>query len=115
MIDGLKISGSAQRRTSKAILHHGTLLYDVNQYRMLNYIRGDKAVETSKGTCSNYKPVTCVKDLVDIDMKEAYEVIKNSLLEGKEYYLSNWTNEEIARAEELVRTRYSNDDWNLKL
>ena len=115
MVDGKKISGSSQRRTSKAILHHGTILYDVNPYRMLNYIKGDKVVPSGKGTCSNYRPVTCVREHASISLSEVYSNIRDSLLEGKIYERSTWTEEELMRAGELVGSRYSSDEWNLKI
>jgi lipoate-protein ligase A len=115
MVGEKKISGSSQRRLSKAILHHGTILYDVNPYRMLNYIKGDKVIPSGKGTCSNYRPVVCVRDLINVDMRDVYLSVKAALLEGKEYYDSKWSNEELIRADELVVSRYRNDDWNIKL
>jgi lipoate-protein ligase A len=115
MVGDLKISGSSQRRLSKAILHHGTVLYDVNPYRMLNYIKGDKVVPSGKGTCSNYRPVTCILDHFNLEMREAYLSVKAALEEGKDTYPSNWTREEVSKAQELIIDRYANDDWNLKL
>jgi lipoate-protein ligase A len=115
MVGEKKISGSSQRRLSKAILHHGTILYDVNPYRMLNYIKGDKVIPSGKGTCSNYRPVVCVRDLINVDMRDVYLSVKAALLEGKEYYDSKWSDEELIRADELVSTRYSDEDWNTKL
>lgn len=115
MVNDKKISGSSQRRLSKAILHHGTILYDVNPYRMLNYIKGDKVVPSGKGTCSNYRPVTCVRDLIEIDMEEVYLSVKAALLEGKDHYPSKWTEDELEKARKLVGSKYSNDDWNMKI
>lgn len=115
MVNGKKISGSSQRRTSKAILHHGTILHDVNPYRMLNYIKGDKVVPSGKGTCSNYRPVTCVLDHVDISMDEVYEKVLSSLMDGRKHHPSGWTRDEVEMAKDLVENRYSRDEWNLKI
>jgi lipoate-protein ligase A len=37
-IDGRKISGNAQRRKSRVLLHHGTLLYDFDLQRMERFL-----------------------------------------------------------------------------
>ncbi len=115
MVGDLKISGSSQRRTSKAILHHGTVLYDVNPYRMLNYIKGDKVVPSGKGTCSNYRPVTCILDHLEIEMMDVYRSVRSALLEGKDNYISKWAEDELENAQRLVETRYSDDEWNMKI
>lgn len=38
-VDGMKISGNCQKRTKWGILHHGTLLFDVDIKRMGRYLR----------------------------------------------------------------------------
>ena len=37
--DGLKVSGNAQRRGRRALLHHGTLLYDFDARQVSRYLR----------------------------------------------------------------------------
>jgi lipoate-protein ligase A len=115
MIGSNKISGSAQRRTARAILHHGTLLYDVNPYEMFSLIKGRKADVYVKGTCSNYKPVTCILDHSEISLDELYIKTRESILAGKEWERSSWTDKEIQMSKELASGKYNSDDWNLKL
>jgi lipoate---protein ligase len=38
-VDGLKVSGNAQKRRRMGILHHGTLLYDVDRNALKRYLR----------------------------------------------------------------------------
>lgn len=38
-LDGRKVSGNAQRRSSAAVLHHGTVLYEFNVGRVGRYLR----------------------------------------------------------------------------
>jgi lipoate-protein ligase A len=38
-LDGLKVSGNAQRRGRRALLHHGTLLYDFDGRPVTRYLR----------------------------------------------------------------------------
>lgn len=110
-----KISGSAQRRMKSAILHHGTLLYDVNHFEMFYIIKGDKAPSDTRGVCSNYKPVTCILDHLDLPMEEVYKGVKDRILRDKDWYPSAWTDEERERTREFEFGKYSSGDWNLKL
>jgi lipoate-protein ligase A len=115
MIGEKKVSGSAQRRMVKAVLHHGTLLHDVNQFEMFSIIKGDKAPSDTRGVCSNYKPVTCILDHLDMTLDEVYERVRYRILREREWYPSTWTGEERDRALELSSGRYSSEEWNLKL
>ncbi|MGA1872058.1 MAG: biotin/lipoate A/B protein ligase family protein [Thermoplasmatota archaeon] len=114
MIKKKKISGSAQRRTARAILHHGTVLFDVNEWEMFSYIKGDKAASNVRGTCSNYKPVTCISDHLDITIEELSESILSHLLLDRDHYISSWTEDELRRASDLKTSKYSTENWNLK-
>ncbi|MGA1848456.1 MAG: biotin/lipoate A/B protein ligase family protein [Thermoplasmatota archaeon] len=115
MIGDRKISGSAQRRMASAILHHGTLLHDVNQFEMFSMIKGDKAPSHTRGVCSNYKPVTCILDHLDMNLDSVYEKVRDRILTDMDWYLSNWSEEERYRAMEIGSQKYSREDWNLKL
>ena len=37
------------------------------------------------------------------------------LLKGRTYIVTSWTEEELARAEELVASKYGTEEWNLVL
>jgi len=115
MIGENKISGSAQRRMAKAVLHHGTLLYDVNHFEMFSIIKGDKAPSETRGVCSNYKPVTCILDHLDLPMEDVWNRVKDNILRDREWYHSEWTDEEMERTRELAFGKYSSGEWNLKL
>ena len=43
---------------------------------------------------------------------ELYESLKNAFVEGKEWEQGEWSGDELARAKELVESRYSTDEWN---
>jgi lipoate-protein ligase A len=115
MVKNKKISGSSQRRGARAILHHGTLLYNADQKIMLRYIRGDQIIRSGKGTSSSYREVTSVSDQVDVTMDDVYRAVIESLLEGKETYSHEWSAEELDKARDLIGSRYGNEDWNKKL
>lgn len=115
MVRGSKISGSSQRRQKRAVLHHGTILYRADQDEMLRYIKGDKVIPSGKGTCSNYSPVTGISDLSDHSFTELYETVRNSLLEGRDHYVDEWSDDELNETLKLVRDKYRKDEWTLKL
>ncbi|MBN1539723.1 MAG: lipoate--protein ligase family protein, partial [Candidatus Thermoplasmatota archaeon] len=115
MIGKKKISGSAQKRAAKAILHHGTVLYEVNEWEMFSYIKGDKSASRVKGACSNYRPITSIQDLLDISLEELTGAVSDSLLSGREHYFSSWTEKELKRAADLRNSKYSTDQWNLRI
>ena len=60
LIDGLKISGNAQRLANGKLMHHGTLIYDVNIEDMVAALNvsGDKII--SKGAKSVRSRVTTI-------------------------------------------------------
>jgi lipoate-protein ligase A len=115
MVRRFKISGSSQRRRKRAVLHHGTILYTADQEEMLKYIKGDKVIPSGKGTCSNYRPVAGISDLSDRSFSEVYRIVRESLLERKEYRVDDWTDAEMSEALRLVREKYGKDEWTLKL
>lgn len=115
MIGSHKISGSSQRRVKGAVLHHGTLLLDVDEAEMFRYIKGDKVFPSGKGTCSTYRPVTSLKEHGALDMGKLEGVLTRRFLEGKEHEVTPWTNRELEKAKHLVLRKYLSNDWNLKL
>lgn len=62
LIDGLKISGNAQRMANGKLMHHGTLLFDVNIEDMVQALNVDPDKITSKGVKSVRSRVTNIKE-----------------------------------------------------
>ncbi|MGA1821299.1 MAG: biotin/lipoate A/B protein ligase family protein [Thermoplasmatota archaeon] len=114
-VRGSKISGSAQRRQVKAVLVHGTLLYEVDEEEMLSYIRGDRAISSGRGTCSVYKPVTSISEHVEIPYGDLYKVIRDSFAEGRNFEIDSWSDEEMETARDLAISRYGDEEWNRKI
>lgn len=64
-VDGKKISGVAEYIYRNRLVHHGTLLFDVELSRMQQYLKVDRAKLESKGIKSNQAPVTNIVHMFD--------------------------------------------------
>ncbi len=62
LLDGKKISGTAQRIQKGRLMHHGTLLYDSNLDSLEGVLQVDKAKVASKGIASIRSRVTNIKE-----------------------------------------------------
>lgn len=113
LIDGLKISGNAQRVTNGKLMHHGTLLFDVNIENMVQALNVLPDKYISKGVKSVRSRVTNIKEHLpeDTDIFDFW----NSL----QYYLSNsgldseilLSDDDIANVEYEALNRFSTWDW----
>ena len=104
-IDDLKFSGNAQRRKRKALIFHGTLLLNFNIPLIEKYLRmPSKQPEYREG-----RPHTSFLMNLGLDSQAVKQAIQNE-----------WEANEILREpptgkiEELVRMKYSRDEWNFK-
>lgn len=114
LINGLKISGNAQRLANGKLMHHGTLIYDVNIEDMVAALNvsGDKII--SKGAKSVRSRVTTIKE--HLPNSTTLQDFWNEL----HYYLSNrnqddeikLTARDLEKIEHEARTRFSTWEWN---
>lgn len=113
LIDGLKISGNAQRMANGKLMHHGTLLFDVNIEDMVQALNVDPDKITSKGVKSVRSRVTNIKEHLPegTDLKTFWDELQ--------YFLSNkgqdaeiiLAPEEIAKIEYEAINRFGTWDW----
>lgn len=101
----LKFSGNAQRRKRRALLFHGTILYDFDLEQIGKYLN-------SPSRQPEYRAGRVHKDFV-VNIKLAPEKIKESL--GKIWKAESPLKEiPSVRIENLVQEKYSQESWNLK-
>ena len=62
LIDGLKISGNAQRQAGGRLMHHGTLMFDVNLETLVAALNVSQDKISSKGLKSVKSRVTNIKE-----------------------------------------------------
>ncbi|WP_086682510.1 lipoate--protein ligase family protein [Streptomyces pseudogriseolus] len=112
-----KIAGAAQKRivgpdgTPGAVLHHVTMAYDIDADKMLEVLRIGKEKLSDKGTKSAKKRVDPLRRQTGLPreavigrMVESFRA-RYGLTQGKV------TDEELARAQELARTKFTAPEW----
>jgi lipoate-protein ligase A len=113
LIDDLKISGNAQRMANGKLMHHGTLLYDVNIKDMVQALNVAPDKFISKGVKSVRSRVTNIKEHLP-NSTDIYD-FWGSL----QYYLSNkgqdteivLSEEELAKIEFEALNRFATWNW----
>ncbi|MFI9050873.1 lipoyl protein ligase domain-containing protein [Streptomyces sp. NPDC053427] len=116
-----KVAGAAQKRMVApdggpgAVLHHVTMSYDIDADKMLDVLRIGKEKLSDKGTRSAKKRVdplrrqTGLPRATVIDRMIASFRGRYGLTEG------GVTDEELARARDLVRTKFATDAWTARI
>ena len=116
LLNGKKISGSAQLRRRGGVLHHGTLLVNADLNLMKKVLKAWREDYKSGAIASISMPVTnLVNELeVEIDFNELKKVLRWSFEETFSVKLidGKLTSSEKFIAEKLYKERYSRDSWN---
>ena len=115
-IDGKKVSGNSQYRQKDSVIHHGTLLFDVNLDNLENSLKVSHEKLAKRGVSSVRSRVANIKELLfsPLKMGEFKSLIKEALMlafggEQGEHCL---TPADLRRIEELKREKYETWDWN---
>ena len=123
-VNGKKISGSAQANKSGVVLQHGTLLLDVDLFRMFTVLRVPWAnscmhvVNIAKGK------ITSVRAELghDVSPETAANVVAHGfavalniqVVEDVQSVQGDLTPEERELSQKLYREKYSTKDWNFE-
>ncbi len=103
-IGGLKVSGNAQRRRRRALLHHGTLLYQADAVAISRYIREPADRPNYRGSRSHGEFVTALPAT-----PEALATVLSAAFGPCD--ASTLTPEEALRAADLAREKYNQAVW----
>ena len=116
-VKGKKISGSAQARKSGTLLHHGTLLLDVELEKMFSIIHVPWSTSLEEIVRVAQKRITSLKNELGhmVSVSTAANAVaagfRNALkIELEPARLSTF---EKKTAETLYKEKYSTNDWNL--
>lgn len=119
LVDGKKFSGNAQQFSKHRMLHHGTIMFDVDTEAVAGALRVKPGKFKSKATKSVRSRVTNLKPYFDKAEGTKLETgldLKALLIDwfGKEYELEvrELTEAQLAEIEELKKAKYDTDAWN---
>ena len=111
LLEGRKISGTAQSLSRGRLLHHGTLLFDSDLNILAKVLHPDKKKLMSKSISSVRSRVANIKEVTGTG--DSITEFRNKLLKQfepyEEYVLTDSDKKEI---DELRRTKYDSWDWN---
>jgi lipoate-protein ligase A len=111
-----KIGGAAQKRfASGVVLHHVTMSYDIDADKMLDVLRIGKEKMSDKGTRSAKKRVDPLRRQTGLPRET---VIENMIASFRARYGVSGgkvTEEELARARELARTKFTTPQWTARV
>ena len=118
LVNGRKVSGSAQLRKWGVVLQHGTVLVDADAEEMFGALKvpGEK-LEKHSLEDPRRRITTLHAELGrTVAMDEVKAALKNAFEEafGASLAPGHPTSGEMALAEELSRSKYGNDGWNLR-
>ncbi|MCL2424757.1 MAG: lipoate--protein ligase family protein [Oscillospiraceae bacterium] len=115
LLDGKKISGFAQYISGSHICTHGSLLYDTDIEALTRVLIPSIEKLQPKGIASIRSRVTNIRPYIDNDysIEEFIVALKNNLLIDNQYREYKFSDEEMAKAENIRGTKYSNPEWNM--
>ncbi|WP_405670094.1 biotin/lipoate A/B protein ligase family protein [Streptomyces sp. NBC_00055] len=116
-----KIAGAAQKRVvgpgggPGAVLHHVTMSYDIDADKMLDVLRIGKEKMSDKGTRSAKKRVDPLRRQTGLPREAVIDNMIDSFRKRHGLTQGAVTAEELAQAEELVRTKFGTSEWTARV
>src|SRR5690606_41338491 len=100
-----------KRLGNGGVLHHVTMSYDMDGERMIEVLRIGREKISDKGIPSAAKRVDPLKSQTGKSRAEIIDVMKDTFRELYGAVDGELRSEELAAAEELARTKFSDPDW----
>jgi lipoate-protein ligase A len=111
-----KIAGAAQARRGNAVLHHVTMAYDIDAARMLEVLRVGREKLSDKGTTSAQKRVDPLRSQTGLPREAVIERMVDTFRRRHGGLAPDTLRaDELARAQALVRDRFSTPEWTALL
>ncbi|WP_324652899.1 biotin/lipoate A/B protein ligase family protein [Georgenia sp. H159] len=111
-----KIGGAAQKRfASGVVLHHVTMSYDIDADKMLEVLRIGREKMSDKGTRSANKRVDPMRSQTGMARADIIDAFIAHFEGRYDTVRSDYTADELARAEELVRTKFLDEAWTTRV
>lgn len=107
-----KIGGAAQKRLGiGAVLHHVTMSYDMDGERMAEVLRIGREKLSDKGTKSAAKRVDPLRSQTGLSRPEIIDTMIGTFRSLHGLSDGEITEEELARAQQLVEEKFSTPEW----
>jgi lipoate-protein ligase A len=107
-----KIGGAAQKRLGNGgVLHHVTMAYDMDGDRMAEVLRIGREKLSDKGTKSANKRVDPLRSQTGMTREQIIDRMIETFRGLHGLNEGSLTDFELARAAELVETKFGTDDW----
>ncbi|WP_120338448.1 lipoate--protein ligase family protein [Cryobacterium soli] len=107
-----KIGGAAQKRLgSGAVLHHVTMSYDMDGEKMVQVLRIGREKLSDKGITSAAKRVDPLRSQTGLSRAEIIDRMKQTFTSLYGATPGDITDEEYAKAADLVESKFSTDEW----
>jgi len=118
VVEGKKVAGSAQTRQRGVILQHGSILLDMDVELLFSLLNFPSERARQRMIESFRQKAVTINEVSKrpVSLQEAIGAFFRGFASGLEVELvpSSLTGEELALAEELARTRYGTEEWNLR-
>ncbi|WP_338971719.1 lipoate--protein ligase [Spiroplasma endosymbiont of Panorpa germanica] len=114
VVEGKKVSGNAQCRYKNRLLHHGTLIFDMNLELIGKYLNVDELKIKSKKVQSVPSRVANIKDFLPFQLSLAD--FKEMLIEeiSKSFEEIKFSEAELNRINDLRENKFITDNWNFQ-
>jgi lipoate-protein ligase A len=107
-----KIGGAAQKRFGNGgVLHHVTMSYDMDGEKMVQVLRIGREKISDKGIASAAKRVDPLRSQSGLSRAEIIERMKSTFADLHGGSPGELTDDEYARAEALVASKFSTPEW----
>lgn len=113
LVEGRKVSGTAQRLLNGRILHHGTLLFDANPGMVAGALNVSPEKFRSKSAKSVHSRIGNIREFLpnDMDISMFWAYLK-TVLAGENFVIGALTAAELQAVERLKREKYDAWEWN---
>ena len=118
LVEGRKISGSAQMRRWGIVLQHGTLILGNRPGMMQGALKMDEGKVRARGLAPSNYTVSLIEAM---GVEPPLEKVKAALIHGFEevfeisFDRQKFSEAEETRINELIEQKYGSDGWNLRL
>lgn len=112
LVEGRKVSGTAQRILKKRILHHGTLLFDSNPDMVAGALNVDPAKYQSKGRKSVRSRIGNIRSFLkeDMTLPEFWAYLTRAL-SSADVRRDSLNEEELKQVQKLKEEKYDTWEW----